>query len=573
MADFIQTGGSNGGSYARYFSGILSVWENSYDVASNTSNVGYRLQLKSGSSGRFSGLTASYSVNINGTNVNGGSGIYSSQSYNTTQIICEGTTTISHNDDGSKTIGCNAVIDFQNHSYSPGDFTPSGTLTLTTIPRASSVGATSAYIEENTIININRASPNFKHTLLYSFHNLNETIVEKTSNTSINWELPTIFYGQIPNQKSSWATIICITYNGDTEIGRSSCTFTVNTNEEKCKPNISATIIDVNSDTINLTGDNKKLIKYNSTAKITVTANSKNGASINSKKVNNTIIQGDSISIDKVETDTFIVNVTDSRGYSNSITLEPEVINYIPLTINATVKRTQPTTGEVDISFSGNYFNGSFSEVNNTLNIKWFYKENGANEWIEGGTIEPIINNNTYNNGNKVISLGKIFDYQKSYDFYLKVTDKLTELQPIYLIMQGIPIFNWGKDFININGELLVNNSSIKSEIKNYTEEEEKIGVWIDGKPIYRKMVVNNERKTNSTNKLPDLKIDKVISIKSIERRDGVNQVFFNNMYDSSSLKFSVVYIKENNSLDIWTADGMYFYTTIILEYTKTSDL
>ncbi len=149
MADFIQNGGKNGGNYASHFSCRLSVWENSYDINSNTSNVGYRLQLISGSSGRFSGLTASYSVNINGTTVKSGSGTYNSQNYNTAQTICEGTTTIAHNSDGSKTISCSAILDFQSHTYSPGDFTPSGNLTLTKIPRYAEIN--SAYVESVTL--------------------------------------------------------------------------------------------------------------------------------------------------------------------------------------------------------------------------------------------------------------------------------------------------------------------------------------------------------------------------------------------------------------------------------------
>ena len=452
MADFIQNGGSSGGTYAGYYIGKLSVWENSYDIASNSSNVGYRLQLISGSSGRFSDLNASYSVNIDGVVRNSGSGSYS-LGHNGTITLCEGNFTIWHNDDGSKNINCSAVIDFQSHTYSPGDFYPNGNLTLTTIPRTSSVGATSAYIEENTIININRASSIFRHTLICSFHNLNETIVEKTSDTTINWKLPASFYGQIPNQKDSWGTIICITYNGDTEIGRSSCAFTVNTNEEKCKPSLSASVIDINSATIALTGNNGQLIKHKSTAQITIATSAKNSASISTKKVNNSIVTGDSISIAEIETDTFIVTVTDSRGYSNSVTLKPTVINYIPLTINSIIKRTQPTTGEVDATCSGNYFNGSFGAVANTLSITWQYKKQGDSSWIIGGTINPTLIGNTISQ--ETVSLGKNFDYQTAYDFQIIAVDKLTTLIQNITVSVGMPVFNWGKDFMNINQKLI----------------------------------------------------------------------------------------------------------------------
>ena len=202
MADFIQTGGSNGGSYARHFSGILSVWENSYDISSNTSNVGYRLQLKSGSSGRFSDLTASFSVTINGSVVNSGNGRYTSQSYNTAQTICEGTTIIVHNDDGSKTIPCSAVLDFQTHTYSPGDFTPSGDFTLTTIPRASSVSCTTANIEENAVITINSASSNFRHSVWAVFGD--ETVViadHSQTGGTFQWKIPKSFYKKLQKQQ------------------------------------------------------------------------------------------------------------------------------------------------------------------------------------------------------------------------------------------------------------------------------------------------------------------------------------------------------------------------------------
>lgn len=135
MAEFVQYGGTNGGTYAGKFTGKLIVWEISYDINSNTSNVGYRLELISGNSGRFSDLSANYAVSIDGSVVRSGSGRYSSQSYNTAQTICEGTVTVYHNADGSKNIGCWASLDFQSHTYSPGDFSPSGYMDLTTIPR------------------------------------------------------------------------------------------------------------------------------------------------------------------------------------------------------------------------------------------------------------------------------------------------------------------------------------------------------------------------------------------------------------------------------------------------------
>lgn len=470
MADFIQNGGSSGGTYASYYTGKLSVWENSYDVSSNSSNVGYRLQLISGSSGRFSGLNASYSVSIDGVVRNSGSGSYS-LGHNGVITLCEGNFTVWHNEDGRKSVWCSAGIDFQSHTYSPGDFYPSGNLDLSTIPRASSIFCTTANIEETAMVTIASASNAFRHSVYAYFGSQYVVIAENQGGGNFPWTIPFNFYNEIPNSKSGTGTIVCETFNNGVLLGSKSAVLTVTTNEEKCKPTIDASIVDVNPVTTALTEDNSKLVKHKSIAKVTISSNAKNGSSIASKKVNDIVVEGDTASIQEIETDIFTVTVIDSRGYSNSVVLKPTIIDYIPLSINAIIKRTQPTTGEVDIEFSGNYYNNKIGNANNELTIKWFYREKGTTEWISGGNILPETENNTYSNGSSKILLGKIFNYQKSYEFYLEVADKLSTLTPQFVVTQGIPIFNWGKDFVNINTKLLINELDVKGTMLYENEE------------------------------------------------------------------------------------------------------
>ena len=134
-----------------------------------------------------------------------------------------------------------------------------------------------------TTININRASSSFTHTIRYSFSGLTGTIATKTSSTSIGWTIPTSFYAKIPNSKSGMVTINCQTFNGNTSIGTSSTTanvFVINS-----EPTITATIEDVNSATVALTGDSNKIVRYMSNAKVDITATAKNSATISSRKV------------------------------------------------------------------------------------------------------------------------------------------------------------------------------------------------------------------------------------------------------------------------------------------------
>lgn len=75
--------------------------------------------------------------------------------------------------------------------------------------------------------------------------------------------------------------------------------------------------------------------------------------------------------------------------------------------------------------------------------------------WTLGGTITPTKSGNTYSYN---ASLGKTYDYQQSYNFKLEVVDQLTPLAPTYTVPQGLPVFNWGKDFFNVNGEYIKNS-------------------------------------------------------------------------------------------------------------------
>lgn len=502
MAIFSQTGGTNGGSYAGYFTGKLTVTETSYSVENNTSVVSWVLELISGSSGRFSGYSGNWSVNIDGQAYSG-SGTYSSMSYNTAQTIASGTTTIQHNDDGSKkNMSCSAVMDFASGTYSPGDFNLSGTMDLTTIPRASKITAVDANIESATTININRASNNFTHTITYSFSGLSGTIVTKTSDTSVGFQIPASFYEKIPNSKTGTVTLTCTTYNGNTVVGTSTTTFTVTASEEKCKPEITATLIDSNAITVALTGDSSKLIKYKSTAKITPTATAKNSATIKSIVVNGYAVSGDYIAFENTQSETFTIVVTDSRGYQNTLELKPTIVQYIPLSATAKFDRLSATSSEVKVKYSGNYYNGSFGSKDNTLTITWAYREKDTSEWINGGTITPTIKNNTFSGE---ASLGTIFEYKKAYDFILYVSDKLSTLNPQETVKKGEPIYDYGVDadgnnYFNVNGDLYAKGAKVVESSSNTYGKYVK---YSDGTMICHNIVDNIAIKTqqNLSNK------------------------------------------------------------------------
>lgn len=223
-------------------------------------------------------------------------------------------------------------------------------------------------------------------------------------------------------------------------------------------------VADVLQDTIDLTGDATKIIKYKSTAKVSVNVSGIYQATISSVKVNdinstyNSTSGNWEVEIQNVETDTFAIEVRDSRNFTTSDSISATMINYIPLTVNVTATRNQPTDGKINLVINGNYFNDTFGTETNTLSLKYRYIEYGGtyqDNWI---TLIPTITDNTYSITTQLSN----FDYQKQFEFEVKAEDLLEEKDVIEIkVSKGIPTFNWGEDFFNINGQLRINNVPI----------------------------------------------------------------------------------------------------------------
>lgn len=237
----------------------------------------------------------------------------------------------------------------------------------------------------------------------------------------------------------------------------------------------SVDIIDTDTDIVNnLTGDNTKLVMYHSTAKISASVSGIYQANISYVKINGTNATYNQntgkweLEIENVITNQFDIEVKDSRGFNNipnPQTYTTTKVDYIPLTANTTITRNQPTDGKVNVEISGNYFNGNYGLENNNLIVQYRYKEYGGSydpdeqDWLN---LTPTITNNTYNLTAQLSN----FDYQKQYEFQVKVYDLLEEQNIIGIpLSKGVPIINWEDDFFNINGELRIFNQAILTNL------------------------------------------------------------------------------------------------------------
>ena len=429
----------------------ISAYETDIDVANNTSYV--QLSISATTTGQTFNNTGSAYVNATLVGQNNTYSIPKTNfniSRNTTKVVYSGKIgPFTHNSDGSLN-----PIQINASSYITSNYSPSGSATcnMSTIARKSTVSATNAEIEGTSVITINKQSSSFTHTLTYQFGSLNGTIASYTSASSVNFNIPSSFYAQIPNSKTGTCTITCTTYSGGTNIGSTSTSFTVSCNESKCKPSVSATVIDANQATVALTGDSSKLVRYKSTARITPSATSKNSASITSKSVENQVVSS-YLDISNVDKNTFSISATDSRGFTTTISKTATMINYIKLTCNARVEREDQTSSVVNLFYSGNYFNGSFGATDNALTLNWKYREVGVDEWTTGGTLTPTISGNTYSGS---IQCGSDFDYQKNYEFMIEYSDKLETPKPLIVsLSKGRGSLEVYDKAIMANGEVL----------------------------------------------------------------------------------------------------------------------
>ena len=449
--------GSFTGTTANQYVTPKIVWSATQDIAGNKSTITASLYYsKSSLSNASTGGYWGGSITIDGHSQSFGNVYVVLSPGGGDTLVATFTKTIDHNADGTKKPTISATGYIANTTLTSTSI--SKAVDLDTIPRASSITCTTVNIESNPTITISRASSSFTHTITYSFGSLTGTIATKTTATSItSWAIPSSFYAQIPNAKTGEGTLTCQTYSGNTAIGNpTTCKLSVTTDETKCKPTVSGTVVDTNATTIALTGNKDILVRYCSTALCTLTATlNKNAGSIKAKTINNVAISGTTLTINNVETGTFDFYAKDSREYFNSDKEVKTLVPYIKLTNDATIYRDEPTSGDATLKIEGNYFAGSFGAKSNSLTVKY---RQGDGAYV---SVTPTINNNKYS---ATVSLAGL-DYTKSFNFEVIVSDAVSAISRPLTLQKGIPVFDWGEEDFNFNVPVTINGVNILEKL------------------------------------------------------------------------------------------------------------
>ena len=442
----------------------LSVTEvsGSVNTTANTSQVRILWQsTQTGESWNGYTRTAKYYVSING----GAEAEYSvtyTLPQNSTNTIVDRTITVDHKSDGTGTVRVRTWMDTR---ISAGVVEKTNTLTLTTIPRASTItSALSRTLGEACSVTWTPLSSNFTYKLNFSIGSWSHTTGvikpnKTTSYTYTGYTLPLDVANQLPKATKGNMTIILATYSdneGKVQVGsNATATITITVpNNDLTKPTVSMSLSPSN----NLSSPyNSMYLQGHSKVKATLGFSTKYGATVETSNItvngNTYASPYESSILSQAGKVTIKATVKDSRGYYGTSYIDIEVIPYRRPYVTAKSNESGIIAARCDASAnftdSGTYLKikakAVYSKVvlggvqKNYGNIKFRYrKEGGAySAW------QTILNCKT-DNSDEVITpplLNGTLDITSNYQVQIIASDDLYDSEPITIALPSDAVY------------------------------------------------------------------------------------------------------------------------------------
>lgn len=404
-------------------------WElTGQSIQNNNSTIKWTLKLIAGSSGKISSTASKdWSVTVNGTKYSGTNTI--GVANNSTKTLASGATTIAHNSDGTKTFSYSFSQEFgiTFSGSSIGTKSGSGTGTLTTIPRASTITSiTGNTLGGTAAIVVKRESSAFMHTITYKCGSASGMVVTDSQSDEISWTLPL----SLASQNTTGMTV-SITFTITTKTKANSTTIGTSTKTLSCKiptsvkPSVSLAISDA-TNTKSLCGT---YVQGMSKLKVVATTSGAYGSTISKRYVT---ANGKTYTSDSFTTETIVSygnlavssTVTDSRGQIAETSVSYTVAKYsAPKITNLSLKRCNADGSSNE---SGAYlaviFSSEIVSVNakNTPSYSIQYKKHTETEYTTK-TMTAFAGQYTVSGGVFVFPA----EIASSYDVILTVSDVL----------------------------------------------------------------------------------------------------------------------------------------------------
>lgn len=561
--------------------------QTSQSTANNETYINWQAGINTGTStshdNYFSNAVRINSVKINGTTVSNG-GTWSNIKVGNDYQLLSGSATIPHNSDGSKSF----TVEISAWTYSSSNYSGSDTFTLNNIARQATADSVANFNDEqNPVLKYTNNAGNAVTSLQACIASSNGSTIyaayrdiSKTGN-SYTFNLTTAERTALRNATTgkniTLAFYVKTVLGGGTYYSSKTATMTI-VNANPFIDTISYS--DINPDTTDLTNNDQVIIQGLSRLQFQFyDVEALKGSTLASLSINingniTTVpFTGTSITrtdytygeVDVSENINAILTLTDSRGFSSSYTVPLTVWEYDTPTAIITVSRASNFYSESKIKVDAKY--SSLNNLN-TIDIQYRIKKSTDQNW---GAWTALQDN---------VEASFTADNLYMWDLQVNLEDAL-ETTHLYTINGaldvGIPLvfYDLKKRSVGVNtmpqntGSLEVDGIDLRNI---YTTTEQKIGTWIDDKPIYRKTI-----RVNALPNASQLLIDPgVQNINYVTNLYGIGDNGFplncvrpeDNSYGTglwfeySSGKISIRTARDRSS------SGAY----VTIEYTKTTD-
>ncbi len=438
-------------------------WERTaYSIENNTSTIHWKLNARNGYvreyvfqekiSVTIDSQTLSFNVDVSLPSVY----------FNKYVTFAEGTTVISHNNDGTKNFSFSVYYDESEKSFS-------SSAELDAVPRPPKVNSVTTPFTDESVPTL-MYTPYAKGVPVeacISFTGETDDIPYRVIDNATYVGAPVSYRFNFTDEEK--ATLWTKLKDGTSTTVRFKVRsyiegawyedYRVSTlNFVNYAPTLTPVVVATNDDrTRSLTGDSSgnTLIRYYSDVDFRSGAAARKGAYVDNQyvKCGGQIIAGNMPegTLEDVWSGDFEFSVTDTNGYITRQTLNKNIVPYIKLTCSIESAQLD-TNGKLTFTIVGKYFDGSFGAVNNSLELSYDLKENG-NDMFERdqplGVVKPTVDEEgNYRYTHTLTGL----NHTNQYRLIVYAFDEITPAGLSAMkVLGNVPIFDWGKDDFNFN--------------------------------------------------------------------------------------------------------------------------
>lgn len=284
-----------------------------------------------------------------------------------------------------------------------------------------------------------------------------------------------------------------------------------------------------------------------------------------------------------------LVKITDSLGGTDETVVNFTYVNYQQPNIVETqsnVKRNGQLTGKARLNLLGSFSNLKIGNTQNTIQLKYRYWEYGTTpsetlSYIDIPGSAYTIDNNTISIYNWSISNNNVeitdLDKSKAYNFEIKLSDSFSETTSsgtsfivTLVCSKGEWVMAKFKDRVDFQKITVGGYNPFK-----YSENETIVGEWIDGRPIYRKVINSSTSLSAGYNYINHgiNNFDKLVNHRLYLYYD--TDVYVGGAFQDETTFVTLVYVSpEKANINVGSTWGSSFTSgfTLILEYIKTTN-